>query len=83
MVHVSLARSLVQVFSFGHPSVSRLSPEVWSRRELTAKTGLDRTKTERKLFSMVDNLGSVHSGACARDTLSENSLLTGPLAPVC
>eukprot|EP00966_Prymnesium_polylepis_P033133 770628-Prymnesium_polylepis.2 len=68
MVHVSLARSLVKVFrvASGHPLSS---PEVWSQHELTAKTGLDRTKIERKLLSVVDNLGSVQSGACTRCTL--------------
>ena len=60
---------------FGHP-VS--SPEVWSQREFTAKSAPDRTNTERKLLSVVDNLGSVQSGECTRCTLSEKIPLTGP-----
>ena len=79
MVHVSLARPSVEIFSSGHLS----SPEVWSQREFTAKSAPYRTKAERKLIAMVDNLGSMQSGACARSTLSEKSPLTGPLAPIC
>jgi hypothetical protein len=73
---VSLPRPSVEIFILS-------SPEVWSQREFTAKSAPDRTKAEHKLLSVVDNLGSVQSGACTHCTLNEKIPLTGPLAPIC
>ena len=78
MVHVSLARPSVEIFSSGHLS----SPEVWSQREFTAKSAPDRTKAERKLLSVVDNLKSVQSGACTLEHSDEKSPHPVSLAPV-
>jgi hypothetical protein len=69
MVHVSLARPSLEIFSSAHPVLARSM--VAARVDREVRAGSHEGRRERKLSSMVDDLGSVQSGACIRCTQSE------------